>query len=722
MKSTAILNISDWTKNKVPQEPIQEQSKIIKKKILLQQLNKIPQDDDLKSKFFFLVPQETYVSWLWDMGVAAFLIDKDCNLKQFNQILENLKAEERTRAMLFIFCPCLITKSETDALIKILKEQLLNFKENIWQQIFRNKDYLESRNGERDFKIQIEKYIESQKEHGSGNITTFINAPIQMECGDWICDEQGVYKWVKDKEEENHQVFASKQQILLTSIIENIETGKQKYQLSFSSKRNDKFYWKTISAEPSICSSKNKIIGLSDFGIRVTDSTAKRLIDYLDDLYTLNENTIPVQKAISRLGWIATDFFPYVNDITFDGDTRQKEVVNAIHEQGEFPVWQQNFQEFRKNLMFRLVTDTCFASILIEKIGGLCFLLHLWGGTGKGKTVGLKAAASIWGEPEKLLLSADATDNYATGSASFFKNLPVMIDETQVASNKLDKLIYLLTEGRTRGRLDRNGKEKNANTWTCATILTGEKPLINGKSAAGAANRVIELEVEDSLFKDFGQVMDIIQEHYGFAGKRFVKYIQQQNIKDLRQEYNQIQKEIRTTSAATGKQAASLAFIILADRIANKCIFDNEKPLQLDKLISVLKTEAEVLQSERAYDYIMNWIATNQKCFILNESDPMPIKTLGKIEKGFCYFNQSELIKVLSENNFDFDAIKKDWAAKGYLEKNSQGRYLHQTTIGSIRANYTKLKLSEGNAEFENITKKETLDLQNAKQAKLPLD
>ena len=83
----------------------------------------------------------------------------------------------------------------------------------------------------------------------------------------------------------------------------------------------------------------------------------------------------------------------------------------------------------------------------------------------------------------------------------------------------------------------------------------------------------------------------------------------------------------------------------------------------------------------------MNWIATNQKCFILNESDPMPIKTLGKIEKGFCYFNQSELIKVLSENNFDFDAIKKDWAAKGYLEKNSQGRYLHHVSFLVIFSN-----------------------------------
>lgn len=684
------------------------------KDIFLQQLNKTPQDDNLKSKFFFLVPQETYVSWLWDMEVAAFSIDENCNLEQFNQILENLKTEERTRATFFTFCPCLKTKDENENLKFILENQILNTVMDSWK-IFWQKKYLENKNGKKDFEIQIEKYIESQKEHGSGNITTFINAPIQMECGDWICDEQGIYKWVKDKKtKENHQVFAAKQQILLTSIIENIETGKQKYQLSFSSKRNDKFHWKTISAEPSICSSKNKIIGLSDFGIRVTDSTSRLLIDYLDDLYTLNENMIPVQKAVSHLGWIATDFFPYVNNITFDGDTRQKEVVDAIHEQGDFKVWQQDFQEFRKNLIFRLVTDACFASVLIEKIGGLCFMIHLWGGTGKGKTVGLKAAASIWGEPEKLLLSADATDNYATGRASFFKNLPVMIDETQVASNKLDKLIYLLTEGRTRGRLDRNGKERNASAWNCVTILTGEKPLINGKSAAGAVNRVIELEVEDSLFKDFGQAMDVIQENYGFAGKRFVEYIQQQNVKDLRQEYNQIQKEIRTLSDATGKQASSLAFVVLADRIANKCVFDNEKPLPLDELILILKTEAEVSQSERAYDFIIDWISINQNCFIEDKFT----KILGKIEKGFCYFNQSELIKVLSESNFDFDAIKRDWAIKGYLEKNSQGRYFHYTKVRSMKAQYIKIKLPEEKTNLQQT--KEESEFQSYKQENLP--
>lgn len=667
--------------------------------ILLQQLDKTPQEDDIKSNFFFLVPEEDYVSWLWDMGIAAFLIDKNCNLEQFNEILENLEASKRAKAMLFTFCPCLTTREENKSLNFILENQTLKVTKDSWK-IFWKKDYRNNKNGSHDFKNQVEKYIESHIEHSSDNLTTFLNAPMQMKCGNWICNEQGVYQWRKDKKtEETHQVFASKQQILLSGIIENMETGKQKYQLSFSRKRNGKFHWKTILAEPSICNSKNKIIGLSDFGIRATDSTARLLVDYLDDLYTLNEDTIPVQKAIARLGWIGENFFPYVNDVIFDGDTRQRDIVASIHEHGDFEIWKHSFQEFRKNLMFRLVIDTCLASVLIEKISGLCFILHLWGSTGKGKTISLMAAASIWGEPEKLLLSADATDNYATNRASFFKNLPVMIDETQVTSNRLDKLIYLLTEGRTRGRLDRNGKERNASTWSCATILTGEKPLISEKSAAGASNRVIELPIDDPLFDNFGQVVDVIQENYGFAGKRFIEYIQQQNLKTFRQEYNQIQKEIRTLSNATGKQASSLAFIVLADRIANKCIFDNEKPLPLDELILILKTETEVSQSERAYKFIISWIAANPIYF-----QSTSVKIWGRIDKTFCFFNQSELIKLLSENNFDFEAIKKDWAITGYLEKNSQGRYFHYTTIfNTLKTQYIKIRILEEKSEFQKI-------------------
>lgn len=534
------------------------------------------------------------------------------------------------------------------------------------------------------------------------NKTNFTNASIQLKCGEWIGNENGVYQWaIEKKTGQPYKVYASRQQILLSGIIEDIETKEQQYCISFSSKRNNSYFWKTIYADPAICSSKTKIINLANHGIRVTDQTATQLVRYLDDLYTLNEDVIPIKESIRHLGWIGNKFFPYEQEIIFNGDSRQKEVVTAIHEHGNFETWKQLFKKLRGNLIFRLVTDTCLASVLIEKIGGLCFVLHLWGNTGKGKTVALLAAASLWGEPEKLLLSADTTDNYATGRASFFKNLPVLIDETQVTNNKLDKLIYLVTEGRTRGRLDRNGKERNNSTWSCAAVFTGEKPIINSKSSGGAANRVIELPVDESLFTDFGEVVDISQENYGFAGKKFVEYIQQQDLTELKKEYNQVRKEIISQSESTGKQVASLAFIILADRIANRCIFENGKPLLLKELVSILKTEEEISQAERAYDFIISWIAANP-IYFQNTST----KILGRINKGFCYFNQSELVRLLSDNNFDFDAIKKDWATAGHLEKNSQGRYFHYTTISNtLKTQYVKIKVSEEESEFQDINK-----------------
>lgn len=697
----AKLEISAEKKSEEMPE-IQKQGKTTERELFLEQLKKMPIPEKPITQYFFIVSKRNLSIMLRNIGACAVFISKAFDTVEFLDTLQTLDAGS-TQSASYIFCPCLDVTKENLLITGILENECLKCSNDSWK-LFKGKTYLNDPTNLKLVEEVVDEFVQRNEKHDIDNETNFINAPIQLKCGEWIGDESGIYKWtIEKKTGQPYKIFAAKQQILLSGIIEDVETKEQQYCLSFSSKRQNNYIWKTIYTDPVICSSKTKIINLANNGIRVTDQTAPQLVSYIDDLRTLNEENIPVKESIRHLGWIENRFFPYEQEIIFSGDTRQKEVVDAIHEQGDFQVWQQNFQEFRKNLIFRLVTDTCFASVLIEKIGGLCFLLHLWGGTGKGKTVGLKAAASIWGEPEKLLLSADVTDNYATGRASFFKNLPVLVDETQVANNRIDRFIYLLTEGHTRGRLDRNGKERNASTWTCATILTGEKPLINGKSAAGAANRVIELEVEDSLFKDFGQVMDIIQENYGGAGKRFVEYIQQQDIKELRQEYNQIQKEIRTLSDATGKQAASLAFIILADRIANKCIFGNEKSLQIDNLISVLKTETEVSQSERAYDFIIDWIATNQKCFILNESDPMPIKTLGKIEKGFCYFNQSELIEVLSKNNFDFDAIKKDWSIKGYLEKNSQGRYFHYTKVRSIKAQYTKIKLPEEKAEFQNI-------------------
>lgn len=504
----------------------------------------------------------------------------------------------------------------------------------------------------------------------TGNRTKFVDAPLQLRCGEWNCNSNGVYKQIEDK-----------------------KTGEQKYILSYSLRRNQGYLWKNIRVEPATCCSKTKIINLANIGIKVTDQTAKQLVNYIDEMYGLNEDILPVKKAISHLGWIGKEFYPYVQDIEFDGDTEQEKIVEALKEKGSLEIWARECKEFRKNLLVRIMMDACLASVLIEKIGGLCFVLHLWGASGMGKTVALLVSVSIWGKPDNLLSSADATVNYCTNRAAFFRNLPVLIDETQIANtsreNGLDKLIYLMTEGKTRGRLDKNSKERNGKSWSCVSIFTGERPIVSNKSGAGAVNRVIELELENKLFEDFGHALEVARGNYGHAGKVFIDYIKKMDLKGITEEYNTICKEVAEISESTEKQNQSVSFLLLADKLAGRCIFKEEKPLNVSDLVGFLKTEKEVSTAERAYQFLINWIAVNKNYF--QEDGP---KIYGKVGKETCLFNQNELVKVLSENNYDFDAIKKDWAELGYLQKNSQGRYLHYTTIyNGVKAKYIKIVL-----------------------------
>jgi hypothetical protein len=52
----------------------------------------------------------------------------------------------------------------------------------------------------------------------------------------------------------------------------------------------------------------------------------------------------------------------------------------------------------------------------------------------------------------------------------------------------------------------------------------------------------------------------------------------------------------------------------------------------------------------------------------------------------------------MDEVGFDFDAVKAKWAERGYLQKNSQGKY-HHTRNGAM---HIKIKFSQAN-ELEEV-------------------
>nr|WP_288976580.1 bifunctional DNA primase/polymerase [uncultured Blautia sp.] len=541
------------------------------------------------------------------------------------------------------------------------------------------------------------------------HITQFKNAPMQLKCGQWDCDSSGVHKWVPGKKDTDPPILitASYQQIMPLGILENIKTGEQKYDIAFSVKRNGAFIWKNIRIEPAICCTKTKIINLSNLGVSVTDRTAKELVNYIADMYRLNEERIPVTKAISNFGWIGKEFFPYMKGLVFDGDNSQDKVVQALAPHGSFDLWKRECLEYRKNRHVRLLMDASLASVLLKILGCLCFVVHLWGPSGLGKTVAFIVAASIWGVPDDLILSVDSTLNYCTNRAALMKDIPVFVDETQLSRGDLSKLIYAMTEGKGRGRLDRSSKERDSKTWGNVSFFNGEQPITGNNSGAGAINRVIELEVEGALFQDYGKALEIARSNNGYAGERFVRYIQGLDAVELTREHKQICKELSGISQSTGKQAQSLAAIILADRLANRCLFPEENPLNVNECVSVLKNAQEVSQSERAYKFIIDWIAVNENYFDISCTP----RILGKITKEYCLFNQTELCKVLEDNGFNFEAIKKEWAQSGYLERTSDNRYSFRTTVfgKDTKARYVKILFTEPSL-FEELEDETDVD------------
>lgn len=528
-------------------------------------------------------------------------------------------------------------------------------------------------------------------------VTQFVDAPMQLRCGDWICGKDGVYKWVLGKKETDPPVLVdvTYQQILPISTTENIETGEQKYTLAFSVRRAGRYVWKDIKVEPAVCCSKMKIVTLANLGVVVNDQKAKNLVNYISDMFRLNEDSIPVKKSISHLGWFGKEFFPYVKDVVFDGDNAQEKTIQAIKSHGSAKLWQQECIEYRKNLIVRLLMDASFASVLINKLKCLCFVVHLWGGTGTGKTVAFIVAASIWGLPDELILSVDSTINYCTSRAALMKSLPVFVDETQLSRGSLEKLIYAMTEGKTRGRLGRDSKERNQKSWENVSFFNGEQPLVGEQSGAGAINRIIELEVDKPLFTDFAHVLETVRENNGAAGEAFVRHVQGIPEAELIQRHKDLCQKLSVLAESTGKQIQALACILLADELAQECLFPGEPKIDPMKILGKLKREDEISQSERAYHFIVDWIAMNEGLF---KNPDFNIKILGKIDKECCMFNQTELQNVLEENGFNFNAVKKDWAKAGYLERTKGEKYAFLTTIGSrdTKARYVKIMLPQG--------------------------
>lgn len=553
-------------------------------------------------------------------------------------------------------------------------------------------------------------FVQRFKQRGSNTIQ-FTQPPIEnLKCGKWECEDTGVTKSTIGAGMVPQTIMACSHPILPTERLINVDSETEKIKLAFF--KDNK--WQYITVERSMVANKSNIIQLSDRGIEVNSENAKDLVSYIADVVSLNAKEIPVNRSTDRLGWIENEFAPYVGDLKYDGDIAFKDVYASIREVGEYEEWKEVCRKVRKeSKIAHLLLASSFASTLNQMLGVLPFVVHIWGGTGTGKTVGLMLAMSVWGNPEvgKLVRTLNATQVALARYAAFVHDIPFAGDELQTIKSKwdsFDNLVMYLTEGVDRGRGKAYGGIELLKEWNCCFLFTGEEPITKATSGGGVKNRVIEVEATEKVIADGNFVSNFVRKNYGFAGKEFINNIPKQE--ELQQRYREIFQNILQKTDTTDKQAMAMATVLLADEISTDLIFKDEK-LTIEDVSGWLTSAKEVDVSTRAYEWTMNWISQNINRFRENENGEIWGKYIEN--EDICLVNKSLYAEALNKAGFDFSAVIRNFADRGQIERNSQGKFTHFTKAYGIKGAYIKFRLEPEKSDLAYEDKYQQQDMED---------
>ena len=503
--------------------------------------------------------------------------------------------------------------------------------------------------------------------------TSFTRQPLTLKVPqDYVCDDIGVRQIKYDSfthQEEEKNICSHP--IMPVERLINIDTSTEKVKLAFYKDKR----WQNLIVERNTLASKNKILQLANSGIEVNENNAKELITFLNVTIQMNMDTIPLNSAVTHLGWTEKGFVPYIKDFKFDGEKSFEGIFKDIRKKGDYELWKDYVRDLRaRSETLHLITAASFASPLIEKVNINSFIIHLWGKSGTGKTIALMVAMSIWGNPKvgHLVKNLNSTNVGLERLAAFLNNIPFAGDELQAIKNRytdFSELIYQLTqgEGKSRGTVDGGIQEQLK--WANIFLTTGEEPITSAYSKEGVKNRVIEVEENDPIVENGHDAAMFLTENYGEAGRDFIENLPDREY--LIQRHAEIFEKVNKGS---GKQANALSLILLADEIASKHIFQ-DKPLTISQ-INKYHTE-DIDEADRIYELIVDYFYRNINKFSESSNTEFwgGYETDGDGNIKTFYFIPSVLREFLAINGISFDGVKDKMFSHGYIQKDAKGKY-----------------------------------------------
>lgn len=156
-------------------------------------------------------------------------------------------------------------------------------------------------------------------------------------------------------------------------------------------------------------------------------------------------------------------------------------------ERGTLAEWQQGVAALavgNSRLCFAL--SLAFAAPLLSLVGMEGGGFHLKGESTDGKTTIMKAAASVYGNPDRYSQTWRATGNAIEGIASRRNDALLCLDELgEMDGREAGQTAYMLANGQGKGRSKQDGELRERKAWRLLFLSTGELSLEDHAASAG---------------------------------------------------------------------------------------------------------------------------------------------------------------------------------------------------------------------------------------------
>ena len=511
----------------------------------------------------------------------------------------------------------------------------------------------------------------------------------------WQYGEFGISR-IDEKTEQ--LVCVCRTPIILTKRLKKTDTGEEKIEVAW--KRDGR--WHDAIFPRSMIFQSRSITVLADKGCTVTSENAKQVVRFLGALEQENIDALGLQESTSTFGWQSNHrFLPgHAPDMVLDIEPSMTRWATAYCKNGTLEAWVASMAPHRSRPRFRFILAASFAAPLLAIIKQRIFFVYNWGGSKGGKTAALKAALSVWGDPERLMVNFNATQVGLERTASFYCDLPLGIDERQLAGNNqnsLEKIVYMIASGTGKIRGAKSGGIQATQTWRTVALATGEEPLSTETSQTGVSTRV--LEIYGGPFDDEREASVMHQQsgmNCGWAGPAYIGMLLHTDERSITEKYDEMMQYVyQISKGKSGSHIAGIAAVALADAIIDTWVFNNGEWLKRYENgefdTESAKTNTENLQidpeswerakemarnilqeqmnadtgdvNENATQYIVDWILSNKDSF----GEKAFGTCLGMIQNKNAYIFPSMLTQALTKAGYSSRKTLKYLADKGLI-------------------------------------------------------